>query len=182
MENGPLTPRVPKPEVDGSSDTDRLLGAMSKMSKSVDGLVKQVGDFSAEQRGFAVRLQTFERAQSDRDAAVRKEKLVVRDQIREASDADAKLSAEQAAMVIAIDETRKYAKDALTIASKALKKIEETKKTTDSTAIETKAQTEALARVEAEPKPRVPLTLAAVLNLSIGLVYLVLELLRRIGK
>lgn len=124
---------------------------------------------------------------------------------KSASDEDAKIVSDQKAFVIALEETKSAAKEALEVAKtnaiqvaaandnakaaydaarlafeasrKGLTTLANVKTNTD----EAKSDL-ATIKTEEQKRPKLAVTLAAILNLSIGLVYVILELLRSAGK
>ena len=138
------------------------------------------------------------------------------DSIREAAEADMKILSDQAAFVIAVEQTRKYSKDSLELAQRSLdlattsqKELTEAAKASTEGAraameaaaaarlaadvagralgvivqvrTETRGQTTTLARIDENKdngKPKIPLTLATILNLLLGLVYVILEIMK----
>jgi chromosome segregation ATPase len=98
---------------------------------------------------------------------------------RQTSEVDAKTASDMAALVIAIEDTRKIAK-------KGLEKIEKAEKGQQEACDETKAQTPVLAKIEDQTKDiksiGFPTKAAAVFNLAIGIIYMVIEILRALGK
>lgn len=102
---------------------------------------------------------------------------------RQLSDTDSKIQSDQAAMVIATEEARRYAKDALAVSNQALAKVDEIAKTANATRNETEAQTPVLAQIQLDQKKSPIGTIAAsVLALSATLLQIILEVLRRLGK
>lgn len=186
---------------------DRLFDAIEGMQGSIkmiaadtEGTREAVQVIRDRMSGFEERLSVLERAET-RHLEWRKS----------ASDADAKIVSDQAAFVIALEETKAASKEALEVAKEALEVAKasngQVKEAVDAskhayeaarlafvsaskglTAIaHVKTNTDeaktdlAAIKTEEQKKPKVPVALAAVLNLSVGLVYVILELLRRTG-
>jgi len=179
---------------------DRLLDLMEATNATIkivaadtEGTREAVHVIRERMVGFEKRLDTLERADS-RHMEWR----------RTASDADAKASSDQAAIVIAVEETRGFAKEALDVAKNSNAQVREAAEaarqayeaarlsfqtaskglmTIASVKTNQESQKTTLMNIEKEEtkKPKVPVLLASMLNLTIGLVYLILELLHRMG-
>jgi uncharacterized coiled-coil DUF342 family protein len=161
---------------------DKLLQAIGMIAEGVHALEKKVDSCALEVKvttqsvrelrkdhanlltrvdDIANRLATAERNVRRHDST-----------FAQTSEVDAKHASEMAALVIALDDTRKLAK-------KALEKIEEVDKETKEERAETAAQTPVLARVDAQTKGMsLPTKAAALINLIIGIVYLIIEILK----
>lgn len=172
-------------EISGDA-LDRLLDALGAVTASVDdlrvkveeaardGLItaesmretrKDIGALSAKIERLGTRVGTAERNIRRHDAGFRSH-----------SDVDAKHESELAALVIAIDETRKLAKKTAT-ALEEMKRDQKTAAEEQTTTIVTKVD-------EAEKdqqKGRLSANVAAAINLAVGVVYLLLKLLESRG-
>lgn len=186
---------------------DRLLDAIEGLQGSVhmiaadtEGTREAVGVIRDRMTNFEERLSFLEREQR-RNVDARKS----------LSDADAKIVSDQAAFVIALEETKVAALEALEVSREALEAtkanasqvtaaIDASKAAYDAARLAFEASRKGLTAItyvktnteeaktdlaaiktEGQKKPKVPVALAAVLNLSVGLVYVILELLRRTG-
>lgn len=179
---------------------DRLFDAIEGMQGSIkmiaadtEGTREAVQVIRDRMSGFEERLSVLERAEN-RHLEWRKS----------ASEADAKIVSDQAAFVIALEETRSAAKEALEVAKEARdlakanernvkESLEASKHAYEAARLAFEASRKGLTAIthvktttdeiktEEQKKPKVPVALAAVLNLSVGLVYVILELLRRTG-
>lgn len=188
MGTPPIPPRRPTPIPSGVSvdAVDKMLIAISAVADAVQALERKVDEVGVDSRlatyacqeqrkdhaalmsrvdDLFERLQTVERNVRRHDSG-----------FRQTSETDQKHSSELAALVIALDDTRKMAKQ-------ALEKIGQVEKDQKEEAAETRAQTPVLARVEEQTKTMaLPTKAAAALNLVIGVVYLALEVLKALGK
>lgn len=94
--------------------------------------------------------------------------------LREASNSDHSIKVDQAAQMIAVAETR-------AIALKALTKVEAIEKTGQQTFDMTKAQNPVLAQIQSDqkkPKTAGSITAAAIVNIVLGIIYLIREVLK----
>lgn len=178
----PLPPRPPSvpPSAEISGDAlDRLLYALGAVTDAVQGLEKKIDANAFDSKivsqavkelrtrvdGYVQRIETVERNVRRHDSS-----------FRQTSEVDAKHASELASLVIALDDTRKLAK-------KSLDKLEQVVREQNAERAETSAQTPVLARVEQQTKGiSLPTKAAAALNLLIGVVYLVIEILKSLGK
>lgn len=165
---------------------DKLLFAMGSVADAVRALEKKVDSCALDTK---VTRESVRELRKDHAALLQRvddlaERLAVAERnvrrhdsgFRQSSEVDARQQSETAALVIALDDTRKLAR-------KAIEKIEELEKGQKAERAETAAQTPVLARVEAQTKGMsVPTKAAALLNLVIGVVYLVIEVLKAVGK
>ncbi len=167
-------------EISGDA-LDKLLEALSSVVASVDVLGKKVdaaaresqlqrfvvegardeiGEVADSVEAIDGRMTTAERNIKRHDAG-----------FKSTSEVDLKHESELAALVIAIDETRKLAK-------KAAAEIEELKKNTGLVVKQGETAVTALAKTNKDAqKARTPVAAAAAINLAIGIVYLILKLL-----
>lgn len=181
----------PAPSADA---IDRLLDAIGGVGNEVGALGKNVKElqYNTELVQHAVRDlgKNYARMEGKVDGLVERIEVLERHDRRQdqqhdtATRTNAKQSDEMAAMVIAIDETRKLAKKAIT-------EIEDLKKVSKDNATETKAAmtqeaqetTRALAKVENGQKTlTLPTKVAAVFNAVLGLIYLLSEIMKALGK
>lgn len=178
-----------------------MQGSIKMIAADTEGTREAVGSIRDRMQNFEDRLSIVERSR-DREAEWR----------RNASETDAKIVSDQEAFVIALEETKTAAKEALEVSKEALKVSKENaaqvalafdastkayeaarlafeasrKGLTAISHVKTntdEAKTELAAiKTEEQKKPKVPVALAAVLNLAVGLVYVILELIGRSGR
>ena len=172
---------------------DRLLEAIGSIVVSVDELGKKVEDAA---RDGSITAQAMRETRKDLAALVQRadaladrmvkvearttstERSIRRHDagFRTHSDTDAKHESELAALMIAVDETRKLAKQTA-IGLENLKRDQAKSTTEQTSAIVKKVQD-----VEEDTrKARLPASAAAAINLAVGLVYLLLKLLESRG-
>ena len=199
--NPPPMSEQQKDGLDRLFDTiEGMQGSIKMIAADTEGTREAVQVIRDRMTGYEERLAALERAEN-RHVEWRKS----------ASDADAKIVSDQAAFVIALDETRTAAKEAVAIAKEALEVskqsgtqvkeavdaskqayeaarlafVSASKGLTAITHVKTNQETAntdlAAIKTEEQKKPKVPVALAATLNLAVGLVYVILELLRRAG-
>ena len=164
---------------------DRLIDAIGTVSDEVRFLSKKVDDCSTDTRitndsvrairqeyaGLAKRVDDVQELAETAERHGRRHDSG----FRQASETDAKRASELAAVVIALDDTRKLAK-------KCVEEIDEIKKAQVLNAEETKAQTPVLAKVDDQTKQMsAPTKAAALLNFAIGLVYLLCKIIEWLG-
>lgn len=170
-----------------------MQGSIKLIAADTEGMREHVQVIRDRMTGFEERLSVLERAEN-RHVEWRKS----------VSDADAKIVSDQAAFVIVLEETREAAKEAVEIAKESSTQVKEaveaSKHAYDAARLAFEASRKGLTAIthvktsqdnaskdletiktEEQKKPKVPVALAAVLNLSVGLVYVILELLRRTG-
>lgn len=159
---------------------NREIKAVGLVAETTRKSVQELRKEQAQHLGQTAALQT--RVENVESRATSSERKLRRHDsgFQRASETDAKLQSDQAAQIIAIEETRRNSKaandnskEAIEIATRALQEIEAVKK-------ETKGQTPVLTRIENEQKnkPAAPM-LASVLSLAVALVYLVLEIIAK---
>lgn len=193
MATPPTPPLVPPPISISPDALDRLLDAIGGVVDEVRDLKRKVDTAGVESKltntavrdlrqdyaHVAQKLDAFcdEVAELRERADVTERNLRRHDSgFRQVSTTDEKRASDMAALVIAIEESRKLSK-------KCLEKIEQVEKEQAEAATETKGQTTVLAKVETQTKTlSTPTKAAAVLNLVVGLVYLFLELLKHLAK
>ncbi len=170
---------------------DKLLVAIDRVTISVGELASKVEEQTRE--GHLMRSavnahgQELGRMRSRLEVAEKNGQRTERERregVRAAIEGDAKIENAQAGHVIAVEETRKNAKLAVELASKALEVAKAQVSATKEIVVENKAQTAALVVVaeEEQKKPKIPMKLAALLNLAVVVGYVVLELLKSLGK
>ncbi len=159
---------------------DRLLEAIDHVSGSVRGLEKTIGAHSVELKIVTNALRESGKEQvmaSQRMDRLTERVEVVERNIRrhdsgfhQASEVDAKHASELSAVIIAVDETRKLAKDAIG----KLESLEgEQKKSVDAT----EAQNPMLAKLDGQTKQMtLPMKVAAAFNALISVLYLIHEI------
>lgn len=177
-----------------------MQGSIKMIAADTEGTREAVGVIRDRMQNFEERLSALERAEH-RNIDARKS----------LSDADEKIVSDQKAFVIALEETKTAAKEALEVSKEALEvskgnatqvkdAIDASTKAYDAARLAFEASRKGLTAIthvksttdeaktdlaaiktEEQKKPKVPVALAAVLNLSVGLVYVILELLRRTG-
>lgn len=181
----------PAPSLDA---TDRLLDAIGAVGAEVGALGKNVKELQYDtkivQNSVRELGKDYARMEGKVDELVERVEVLERHDRRQdqgmdiARASEAKQNDEMAAMVIAIDETRKLAKQAIT-------KIEDLKKASNDNATETKAAvtqeaqetSRAIAKVESGQKTlTLPTKVAAVFNAVLGLIYLLSEIMKALGK
>lgn len=181
----PSSPPPIQHEISGDA-LDRLLEALGAVTSSVDELRSKVEEAA---RDGMITAESMRETRKDIAALTSKiERLGTRvgtaernirrhdAGIRSHSDVDAKHESELAALVIAIDETRKLAKKTAH-ALEDLKREQKTATTEQTTAIVQKVD-----EVESDQKKgRLSASVAAAINLAVGVVYLLLKLLESRG-
>lgn len=166
---------------------DRLLDAIGGVAKNVQDL-----QYDSKLVQHAVREMGKDqvRLEGKVDGAIERIEVLERHDRRQdhglvaAKEADAKQTDEMAAVVIAVDETRKLAKQAIT----KIQDLEKASKdnataTTEATKEATQETSRAIAKVEDGQKTlTLPTKVAAVFNAVLGLIYLLSEIMKAIGK
>ncbi len=160
-----------------------------KVVEGIERLQSTMGEFASELKrtnaNVDILQQTLTRLCEDHyrrigaiEARIGEAKKETREAVRQTSDADAKLESKQAGMLIAIEENKKATQQSLAVAVKALQAIQKVEQTTKTVATETTAQTpmiQAATDAAAAAKPKVAVTLAAIANLLIALLYAYME-------
>jgi len=186
----PLPARHPTPApMSVSADgLDRLLEILSDMQGSIKELSQRVSasQYSTE----AARSLRAEHGELLRQLKRQGDQIEVLARgikrhdsgLRQQSDADAALHSVDAALVIAIEETRKLAAKAADDAAAAAAGVAALATTTDAAATETRDQTPMLAKIENQTQQiALPAKLAAGVNVAVGVIYLILEAIRAWG-
>ncbi len=169
---------------------DRLIDAIGTVTDEVRDLSKDTRITNASIRSIRTSHASLEARVDDHESADAKFHADLKEKaeiaarglrrhdsgFRQTSEVDAKHASELAALVIALDDTRKISK-------KCLEEVADIKKAQVINSAETAAQTPMLAKVDTQTKQMsTPTKAAALLNLVIGVVYLVCEILKALGK
>lgn len=176
MAEPPLRFTPPPPSISEDA-VDKLLIAIDRVTTSVGDLGEKVEGQSKEIASLRTDLEIAKR-NGQRTERERRENL------RAATEGDAKNENAQAGYVIALEETRKNAKKAVELATKAIELQTQQATASKAIVVETKASAAAIQTVAEEElkKPKIPMKLAALLNLFVVVGYVILELLKSLGK
>lgn len=171
---------------DSTSLEQQVLAVLATVSSAVEDLRKDVHRGNANIEVLKKSLQQLRADYFNRVGALEQRigntRREIRDGTRTASENDLKLESEQAAIIIRLDETKAIAEKALRATTILQSTSRETATTTSLVEKETKAQTPVLADikhdVEIARKNKLAPLLASLLNLVIGIVWLLLYILK----